>query len=153
MSKSGSAKGRARKRHGLHSPVNLGVVGYVKDNGVPIMIGLSGFIAATAVVSGWVTPVTDPLIGRPPFANQVALEDTKRVADKALAQAGVLGEAVLGIQLDRAQNQLVQARDRASREPMNPNAQVDVLRAETVLKQTEERLKQYLQETNKEPKP
>jgi len=117
-----------------------------------IIIGLAGFIGAVAIITGWITPVTDPIIGRPPFASKAELEaaqeiadmkfaDAKMTAEQALAKSIILTEALIGLELDRALNRVVAARDRVDRDPMNRDAQMDLLRAESALRAVEDRIR------------
>ena len=129
---------------------------FVRANMMSIILTVSGFLAAVALIAGWVTPVTDEMIGRPPFASQSMLElvastadtkfmDAKQTAEQALEKSTLATEAIMYIQLDRAINQVTTARDRAERDPRNRDAQTDLLRAESNLRQIEDRVKRYEQ--------
>lgn len=129
---------------------------FVRRNPVSVVISLSALIVAVGLIFGAVTPVTDPLIGRPPFASQDMLEEVRvaaakdtgianGIAQQALDKSIIISEVLLNIQLDRAQNQLATARDRAQREPANRDVQAEVIRAESALRQMEERIKRYEQ--------
>jgi len=117
-----------------------------------VIVSIAGVLAASAVIGGWVTPVTDPIIGRPPFASKAELEAAQVVADKQFAEAKmtaeqaltksiILTEALIGLELDRALNRVVAARDRVDRDPMNRDAQMDLLRAESALRAVEDRIR------------
>ena len=125
---------------------------FFRGNMMTIIIGLAGFIGAVAIITGWITPVTDPIIGRPPFASKAELEaaqeiadmkfaDAKMTAEQALAKSIILTEALIGLELDRALNRVVAARDRVDRDPMNRDAQMDLLRAESALRAVEDRIR------------
>lgn len=112
-----------------------------------IIVAVGGVLAASAIIGGWITPVTDPIIGRPPFASKAEtaalVAEAKLTAEQALAKSILVSEALIGLELDRAQNRLVAARDRVERDPMNRDAQTDLLRAESALRAVEERIRIY----------